>query len=171
MLENLFTNVFGRPKNKSSSRHSQNDAGNIPSASQMTGPFSVSTPQMPQAPNLPYPIAPYPPSNINGPQPFYPSLPFSQPSLPGAYASGPAVATPPGQPFNYPSHTLSNQISPLDSVPFEAKLTLNSSTTLVSLDQLFQDIKKSSDVIDRAEAYLRSSQSDYDFKTEQGLLY
>lgn len=175
MLENLFTNVFGRPKNRSSNRHPQHDQTGTSSASQMSGPFSASTPQMPQAPNLPYPIAPYPPPSASGPAPtastYYPSLPFSQPSLPGAYASSPAAPSSSGQPFNYPTSTLPNQISPLDSVPFEAKLTLNSSTTLVSLDQLFNEIKKASDVVDRADAYLRSSQSDYDFKIEQGLLY
>ena len=78
----------------------------------------------------------------------------------------------PSSPHNYSTGTLvSNQISPLDSVPFEAKLTLNNSTNLVSLDQLFRDIKKAADVVDRADTYLRSNQSDYDFKTEQGLLY
>ena len=62
-------------------------------------------------------------------------------------------------------------MSPLDSVPFEAKLTLSNSTDLVSLDQLFKEIKKAADVVDRADAYLRSNQSDYDFKIEQGLIY
>lgn len=63
------------------------------------------------------------------------------------------------------------QQSPLDSVPFEAKLTLNNSTNLVSLDQLFKDIKKAADVVERADTYLKSSQSDYDFKIEQNLIY
>lgn len=66
---------------------------------------------------------------------------------------------------------ISRQTSPLDSVPFEAKLTLNNSTNLVSLDQLFKDIKKAADVVERADTYLKSSQSDYDFKIEQGLIY
>lgn len=55
-------------------------------------------------------------------------------------------------------------------MPFEAKLTINSSNTLVSLDQLFKEIKRTTDIVDRADAYLRSSQSDYDFKVEQGLV-
>ena len=76
-------------------------------------------------------------------------------------------------PFNYPATTLAaaNRSSPLDSVPFEARLTLNNSTNLVSLDNLFKEIKKAADVVDRADAYLRSNQSDYDFKIEQGLIY
>lgn len=63
------------------------------------------------------------------------------------------------------------QVSPLDQVPFEAKLSLNNSTNLVSLDQLFREIKKAAEVVDRADAYLRSNQSDYDFKIEQNLIY
>lgn len=170
MLENLFTNVFGRPKGRSSSgRNSQHDqtptthsAGPMPP--HMTGPFSMSAPQMPQPSNLPYPPAPYPqvPYPAGGPdRSIYPSLPFSQP-FGASNAPGPS----------YPTGTLatSNQISPLDSVPFEAKLTLNNSTNLVSLDQLFKEIKKAADVVDRADAYLRSNQSDYDFRTEQGLI-
>lgn len=86
--------------------------------------------------------------------------------MPGAYGSGSGAQ----QPHNYPTGTLAAQISPLDSVPFEAKLTLNNSTNLVSLDQLFKEIKQASEVVDRADAYLKSSQSDYDFKTEQGLI-
>lgn len=177
MLENLFTNVFGRPKSKSSTnRGSQNDpasgasASHLPtSAGPMTGPFSVSTPQMPQPPNLPYPVAPYPtgPNANIGSTHYYPSLPFSQPpSLPGGYAP------PPLHP-NYPTGTLapSAQVTPLDSVPFEAKLTLNNSTNLVSLDELFKDIKRAADIVDRADAYLRSSQSDYNFKTESTLIF
>lgn len=173
MLENLFTNVFGRPKNKSGGRNSQHDStgtstGQAAGSAQMTGPFSMSTPQMPQPSSLPYPIAPYPSNPSPLPTAYYPSLPFSQPpALPGAYSS---VA--PNQPYNYPTGTLlASQISPLDSVPFEARLTLNNSSNLVSLDHLFKEIKKAADVVDQADAYLKSSQSDYDFKTEQGLIY
>lgn len=173
MLENLFTNVFGRPKGRnSSSKSSQHDsATSTPpgqSSSQMTGAFSMPVPQMPQPPSLPYPPAPYPVGGQSqGSSSYYPSLPFSQPpSMPAPYAS----PNSPG-PHNYPTGTLvSNQISPLDSVPFEAKLTLNNSTNLVSLDQLFKEIKKAADVVDRADAYLRSNQSDYDFRIEQGLI-
>lgn len=170
MLENLFTNVFGRPKNRTSGSargSSQNDPtgpGQPSGSAQMTGPFSMSAPQMPQPPNLPYPVATPYPSNPPA-SPYYPSLPFSQPpSLPGPYGGANAQ-----QPSNY--GTLPSQVSPLDSVPFEARLTINNSTNLVSLDQLFKEIKKTADVVDRADAYLRSSQSDYDFKTEQNLIY
>lgn len=167
MLENLFTNVFGRSKSKGSGRSSQGDAsGQPPGSGQMPAPFSMSTPQMPQPPNLPYPPAPYPGSNNQQPS-YYPSLPFSQPpSMPTPYGGGHSMS--PGA--NYGTLAPS-QISPLDSVPFEAKLTLNNSTNLVSLDQLFKEIKKAGDVVDRADAYLRSNQSDYDFKIEQGLIY
>lgn len=72
---------------------------------------------------------------------------------------------------NYGTLSITNQVTPLDSVPFEAKLTLNNSTNLVSLDQLFKEIKKAADIVDRADTYLRSSESDYDFKIEQGLIY
>jgi hypothetical protein len=166
MLENLFTNVFGRSKSKSGSgRNSQSDTpGQTPGSSQMTGPFS-SMPQMPQPPNLAYPAAPYPPFGQPNPaSSYYPSLPFSQPpSMPAPYGGN-----------NDPSNiygTLANHHSPLDSVPFEAKLTLNNSTNLVSLDQLFKEIKKTAEVVERADTYLRSNQSDYNFKTEQGILY
>lgn len=162
MLESLFTNVFGRPKNKSSNRgnpqnepSSGNPAG--PNA-QMTGPFSASVPQMPQPTNLPYPIAPYPAGSGSDQAPahYYPPLPFSQPpSLPHAY-----------QPQNYPTGTLAAQVSPLDSVPFEANYT-----NLTGLSKIFTEIKQAADVVDRADSYLKSSQSDYDFKTEQGLIY
>ena len=183
MLENLFTNVFGRPKNKSSVRNSQQDPNNTSTtglqpagSAQMTGPFSSSMPQMPQPSTLPYPpAAPYSSHNI-GPTPtpstYYPSLPFSQPPpLPGGYGAhhGPPDGNP--RPHHYPTGTLSSNVSPLDSVPFEARLTLNNSTNLVSLDQLFKEIKKSAEVVDRVDAYLRSNQSDYDFKTELGLMH
>lgn len=156
MLENLF----GRPKNKSSgSRNSQGPATSTPSSSsaQMTGPFVISAPQMPQPPNLPYPAAPYP-GDPSASTTYYPSLPFSlPPQMPSGYKT---------------MHTTSTSaVSPLDSVPFEAKLTLSNSTNLVSLDQLFKEIKKAAEVVDRADAYLRSSQSDYDFKTEQTLIF
>lgn len=175
MLENIFTNVFGRSKSKSSGRNSQHEPTSSghqanPGASQMTGPFSTSAPQMPQPPNLPYPVAPYP-GSLNHPQPtanYYPSLePYNKPpSMPGAYGSGSTANS--AQPHSY--GTLASQFSPLDSVPFEAKLNLTNSTNLVSLDQLFQEIKQAAEVVDRADAYLKSSQSDYDFKTEQGLI-
>lgn len=174
MLENLFTNVFGRPKNKSSGRNSQHDPTSSSGpqansgASHMTGPFSTSAPQMPQPPNLPYPVAPYP-GGTNQPN-YYPSLPYAQPpSMPGSYGSGPTANS--AQPHGYPTGTLATQISPLDSVPFEARLTLTNSSNLVSLDQLFKEIKQATDVVDRADAYLKSSHSDYNFKTEQGLIY
>lgn len=175
MLENLFTNVFGRPKSKTSNKNTPNDQAGIsnqPSGSDMTGPFSMSPPQMPQPANLPYPAAPYPPA---GPTPtantYYPSLPFCQPpSLPASHGINSIGGS--SQPFSYPTGTLApSQVSPLDSVPFEAKLTLTNSTNLVSLDHLFKEIKKAADVVDRADVYLRSSQSDYDFKIEQGLIY
>lgn len=170
MLENLFTNVFGKPKNKSSGRPSQPDLSSGATTSTMTGPFSVSTPQlpqMPQPPSLPYPAAaPYPP--IPDHSANYPSLPFSQPmpSLPDSYQRK-------QQPHEYPTGTLAasaNHLSPLDSVPFEMKLSLNDSSNHVTLDQLFRDIKKAADVVDRADAYLRSDQSDYNFRTEQSLI-
>lgn len=170
MLENLFTNVFGRPKNKPSGRNLQHDSAGTsldPSAAgsaQMTGPFSAQVPQMPQPPNLPYPPAPYPSNvgSLSNSTAYYPSLPFSQPPpLPGTYGSN----------SSNQYNTMAAQVSPLDSVPFEAKLTLSNSTDLVSLDQLFKEIKKAADVVDRADAYLRSNQSDYDFKIEQGLIY
>lgn len=169
MLENLFTNVFGRAKSKGSGRNSQSDApGQVPGTNQTTGPFSMSTPQMPQPPSLPYPPAPYPPTGQNHPSPsYYPSLPFSQPpSMPTPYAGG----------HNHPDSSniygtlVNNHMSPLESVPFEAKLTLNNSKNLVSLDQLFNEIKKAADVVERADTYLRSNQSDYDFKTEHGII-
>lgn len=168
MLENLFTNVFGRSKNKSGSgRNSQSDTpGQMPSSNQVPGPFSMS-PQMPQPANLPYPPAPYPAyGQQNHPTPsYYPSLPFSQPpSMPTPYG---------GNHEPSPSNmygTLANHHSPLDSVPFEAKLTLNNSKNLVNLDQLFREIKKTAEVVDRADTYLRSNQSDYNFTTEQSIL-
>lgn len=171
MLENLFTNVFGRPKNKVSNRQSNDSsAGQNSGPPQMTGPFSTSVPQMPQPPHFSYPAAPYPSSNPSSANPaLYPSLPFSQhPAAPGPYGV-PAGGS--NQPYNYPTGTLAAQASPLDSVPFEIKFSLGNSTNLVTLDQLFKDIKVAADVVDRADAYLRSGQSDYDFKTEQGLIY
>lgn len=169
MLENLFTNVFGRPKNKSTSNRQNDSTGpslgqTSGSSSQMTGPFSATTNvQMPQPPNLPYPAAPYPSFNsAQANSALYPSLPFSQP---------PAAPGGSHQPYSYPTATLVAHNSPLDSVPFEVKFSLSNSTNMVSLDQLFKDIKQAADVVDHADAYLRSSQSDYDFKTEQGLIY
>lgn len=172
MLENLFTNVFGRPKNKTSNRQNDSSAGQASGQPQMTGPFSTTVTQMPQPPNIPYPAAPYPSLSPSSANPaLYPNLPFShQPALPGPYGS-PSAGGGSTQPYNYPTSTLAAQVSPLDSVPFEIKLSLGNSTNLVTLDQLFKDIKKAADVVDRADAYLRSSQSDYDFKTEQGLMY
>lgn len=171
MLENLFTNVFGRAKSKGSGRTSQSDVPNQPPGSgPIGGPYSMSTPHMPQPPNLPYPPAPYPGANNQQPSSYYPSLPFSQPpSMPTPYGgSGPGGSVSPGSHYG----TIApSQVSPLDSVPFEAKLTLNNSTNLVSLDQVFKEIKKASDVVERADTYLRSNQSVYDFKTEQGLMF
>jgi len=145
MLENLFNNVFGRPKSKASSRNSQNEPS-------MSGPFSTTIPQMPQPPSMPNPPAPYPTSIGQ----FYPSLPFSQP---------------PSMPSAYTGTLIAKQASPLDSVPFEARLSLNESTNLLSLDQIFRDIKKATDVVERADSYLKSDQSDYNFKIEQALIY
>lgn len=166
MLENLFTNVFGRSKSKGSGRNSQSDTpGQMTGSSQMNGPFSMSTPQMPQPSSLPYPPAPYPAQGQSYPSAssYYPSLPFSNtPSMPTPY--GGAAQD------NIYGTLVTNHNSPLDSVPFEAQLTLNNSTNLVSLDQLFKEIKKAADVVERADTYLRSNQSDYDFKTEQGIL-
>lgn len=173
MLEDLFTNVFGRPKNKTSNRQGDSSAGQASGLPQMTGPFSTTVSQMPQPPNLPYPVAPYPSLNPSSPanSALYPNLPFSQPpAAPGPYGA-PIAGGGATQPYNYPTGTLAAQVSPLDSVPFEIKISLGNSTNLVTLDQLFKDIKKAADVVDRADAYLRSRQSDYDFKTEQGLIY
>lgn len=171
MLESIFTNVFGRPKNKTHRSSQQHDSIGgqplNPASGTMTGPFSTSAPQMPQPPSLPYPPAsPYP-----GPQAtashYYPSiqpLPFSAPPLP----TTPGSSQP--NPYNNNYGTMANKFCWVDQVPFEAKLTINSSNTLVSLDQLFKEIKRTTDIVDRADAYLRSSQSDYDFKVEQGLV-
>lgn len=170
MLESLFTNVFGRPKNKSSSRNSQGDASNVPNSNQMTGPFSMSTPQMPQPPSSMYPPAPYPPagsSSIDQPASYYPSLPFSQPpAMPQPYGG----SHPSGMPSNPYGTIVSKQWNPLDSVPFEAKLSLDSSSNFVSLDQLFKDIKRAADAVERADTYLKSNQSDYRFETERELI-
>lgn len=131
----------------------------------MTGPFSSSTPQMPQPPNLPYPAAPYP--ILPPPVAHYPSLPFSQPTLPG-------VEDHQSDPWSTNTHSTisrSNQFSPLDSVPFEARFSIDKSTNLTNIDQLFKEMKQNFEKIDRADAYLRSKESDYDFKVEQGLIY
>ena len=170
MLENLFSNVFGRTKNKPSGRNSQSDASSG-NHGQMTGPFSMPTPQMPQPPNSLYPATPYPlheGHSTNQPPSFYPRLPFQQPSsMPTSYGSGSGGGT-----ANSHYGTLVHkQLSPLDSVPFEAKLTLNNSTNLVSLDQLFKEIKQAADVVERADEYLKSAQSDYDFRIEQNLIH
>lgn len=70
-----------------------------------------------------------------------------------------------------PRRSAVEHVSPLDYVPFEAKLTLNNSTNLITLDQLFREINKAAEVVERVDVYLRSSHSDYDFKTEQTLTY
>lgn len=177
MLESLFTNVFGKPKSKSTTRNSQdNSAGGpsssnnqqLPGQSQMTGPFSASAMQMPQPPNLPYPIVPPSHQNTDGSSSFYPPLPFSKPpTMPAPYNAGSSH----NQPFSYPTGTLTNQqTSPLDSVPFEFRFSSSNSSDLVSLDQLFKKVKDASNVVERADAYLRSGQSDYDFKVEQSVI-
>lgn len=178
MLESLFTNVFGKPKNKSSTRNSQDSSANGPSSSnnqqlpgsnQMTGPFSASAMQMPQPPNLPYPIVPPGHQNTDGSSSFYPPLPFSKPpAMPEPYNNASGYNH---QPFNYPTGTLTNQqTSPLDSVPFEFRFSSSNSSDLVSLDQLFKKVKDAANVVERADAYLQSGQSDYDFKVEQSVI-
>ena len=170
MFENIFSNVFGKPRGRSS-RSGPNDSPNQTShgSSPMTGPFSSAypqMPQMPQLPNSPYPPAPYP-MGAQTSTSIYPSLPFSQnPSMPM-----PGGPNSPNH-HSYPSGTMarSNQVSPIDSVPFGVQLSLNNSTNFANLDQLFKEIKKAADIVDRADTYLRSNQSDYDFKIEQGLI-
>lgn len=172
MLENILTNVFGRSKSKTSSNSVRNpqDMGSAsstqnPAVPEMTGPFSV---QMPQPPSLPYPPpAPYPPYSSNQNAAMYPALPFSQPALP--VAGGQQADGWPNSQYSTIGH--SNHYSPLDSVPFEARFSSSKSSNLSSLDQLFKELRQTIDKVDRADTYLRSKGSDYDFKVEQGLIY
>lgn len=168
MFENLL-NVFGKSKQKSNGGRAPNDLNstlpNQPGTSQMTGPFSSSTPQMPQPPNLPYPPAPYPPNHSSSQ--MYPPLPFSQPSMPSSSSAQPDS----WQQSSYSTIAHNNHYSPLDSVPFEAALPKGTTTNLVSLDKLFKDSRQAIDKVNRTESYLRSKESDYDFKVEQGLIY
>lgn len=163
MLDNLFTSVFGRSKGRtsgSSSRGSQDAGSSQPSSgpSSMTGPFSTSMiPQMPQPPSLPYPVAPYP-ATAQTANSYYPSLPFSQPPSLPPKSTGHISST-------------SNQFNPLDSVPFEAKLSNSKTVNLAQMDTLFKEMRQEIEKVDRADHYLRSRESDYDFRTEQGLMY
>lgn len=162
VLDNLLTTVFGRSKGKStnggSGRNSQDGGTSSSGPSSMTGPFYTPIAQMPQPPSLPYPVAPYP-ATAQTANSVYPSLPFDQPPMP---------LMPPTSNTLKHDHT---HFSPLESVPFEVQLTMTRSTNLVTLDSLFKDMKQAIEKVDRADAYLRSRESYYDFKTEQGPMY
>lgn len=156
MLENIFVNVFGRSKSSKNSKNQAQTNQQQSTAAGMMGPFSG--PSMPQPPALPYPPpAPYPASS------FYPQLPFSQHTDDASALNDPTN--------NYQRGSMpNNHVAPLDSVPFETNLTLGSSSNLTSLDNLFKDIKQSADIVDQVDNYLKSNQSEYDFKVERGFL-
>lgn len=160
VLDNLLTTVFGRskgkPSNSGSGRNSQDGSSSGPSS--MTGPFYTPTTQMPQPPSLPYPVAPYPATDQTA-NSVYPSLPFDQPPMP------PMPPTP-----STLKHDHTN-FNPLESVPFEVQLNMTRSTNIVTLDSVFKDMKQAIEKVDRADAYLKSRDSYYDFKTEQGPMY
>lgn len=163
MLDNLLTTVFGRSKGNRPSGNTpgRNSQGSTSSSgpSSMTGPFTSPIAQMPQPPSLPYPVAPYP-ATAQSANSFYPSLPFDQPPM--------SPKSNPQKP--YPGGPVDHH-SPLDSIPFEAQLTLTKSINLKTIDSLFQEMRQAIEKVDRVDAYLRSRESDYDFKTEQNLMY